>query len=142
MMGIAHRLKSGRVVGIDLWLSDQLTGNDRASVLYNARAERVEEKIELYEGDLRALPFEEDEFDAVVSSWAISQIGTIGQQRLALKEAARVLKPGGMILIVDFGSIRRHVETLRAEGMVDISISDPNFIFFMPSIRLTARKPI
>ena len=48
-------------------------------------------------GDLTALPFEPDHFDAAVSTNAFDHLGA-GKQA-ALKEMARVLKPGGRFLM-------------------------------------------
>lgn len=139
LIGIAKRLTTGRSAGVDIWRTADQSGNHRGSTLYNARAERVEERIELHDADLRKLPFDDDTFDCVVSSWAIHNLAA-GDRPQALSEAVRVLKPGGKMLIVDVGGIYAYAETLRLHGMVDVFVSEPNFLFVVPTRRLTARK--
>lgn len=139
LIGIAKQLTTGRSAGVDIWRIADQSGNTRAAAQYNARAERVEEKIELHDADLRQLPFDDDTFDCVVSSWAIHNLPA-GDRRQALNEAVRVLKPGGKMLIVDIGSVHGYANTLRLQGMVDVFVSEPNFLFVIPTRRLTARK--
>lgn len=140
LIAVAHRLTTGRAVGIDLWRKVDQSGNDRAETLYNARAERVEEKVELHTGDMRELPFEDGSFDCVVSSWAIHNLSEPGQRATALREAVRVLKPGGKLLIVDIGPVRSYPAVLEDAGMADVKVSDPNFLFLTPSWQVTGRK--
>ncbi|MFC0438908.1 class I SAM-dependent methyltransferase [Kutzneria buriramensis] len=51
-----------------------LLGNAAEVTVRNAELEGVADRIELTTGDLRALPFEADDFDLVVSSLAIHNI--------------------------------------------------------------------
>ena len=54
-------------------------------------------------GDLETLPFEDDAFDVVT---AINALQYAGNPDLALKEAARVTRPGGKIVIVTWGDTK------------------------------------
>ena len=47
-------------------------------------------------GDLRGLPFAPDSFDVVFSTWALETLAT--GRDIALRELARVLKPGGTLV--------------------------------------------
>jgi len=51
-------------------------------------------------GNVRALPWRDDHFDAVIATFAFSAIADAGQ---ALDEMVRVTRPGGKVIIVDAG---------------------------------------
>ena len=68
----------------------------------NARAEGVADKIEFKEVDAMNMPFESDSFDVVVSSGALHHISAgFSEFERVVKEMARVLKPGGRIVLWD-----------------------------------------
>jgi SAM-dependent methyltransferase len=90
----------------------------------NLRAAGVESRATIQPGDMRRLPFESATFDAVLSTYAMDHVRG-DDSRLAIEEAARVLKPGGdfllMVLAKDgwmnftFGPLLLH-SGLRGEG--------------------------
>ncbi|MEX2426183.1 MAG: methyltransferase domain-containing protein, partial [Thermomicrobiaceae bacterium] len=63
-----------------------------------ATEEALGERIEFRTGDTRSLDFSDGQFDAVVAHTLISHVE---EPLVTLKEAARVLKPGGTITIFD-----------------------------------------
>src|SRR6185503_3443907 len=70
----AQHLTTGRAVGVDLWRSVDQSGNSIEATRRNAIAEGVADRVELHTGDMKALPFGDDEFDLIVSSLAIHNI--------------------------------------------------------------------
>jgi cyclopropane fatty-acyl-phospholipid synthase-like methyltransferase len=98
LIGAAKRLPGGRAVGVDLWSARDQSGNRRAATLANAEAEGVAERVEVVDGDMRALPFADASFDAVVSNDAMCHIA---DRPSALRDWYRVLKPGGRALFTD-----------------------------------------
>lgn len=65
----------------------------------NARAAGVEGRAAAVRGDMRRLPFDDAAFDAVVSAYALDHLR--GRDRAqAMAEAARVLEPGGQLLLL------------------------------------------
>ena len=62
------------------------------------RAEALGREADLRVGDAQDLPFPEARFDAVVCTLGLC---TIPDDRRAVQEAARVLKPGGRLLLLE-----------------------------------------
>jgi len=62
------------------------------------RAAGLGRPIELHEGDAQALPFADRSFDTVVCTFSLC---SIPDDRQALAEMARVLRPGGLLLLAD-----------------------------------------
>lgn len=81
---------SGRAVGLDLQ-PEMLAAARR-------RLDRTELEAELVEGDARALPFNDASFDAVYLALVL---GEVPEPEQAVREAARVLKPGGLFADVE-----------------------------------------
>src|SRR5262252_3151581 len=93
----ARLLPEGRAIGIDLWRTDEQSGNRLEVTRRNAELEGVAERVELHTGDMRAMPFADASVDVVVSSLAIHNIADVGGRARALDEAIRVLRPDGRI---------------------------------------------
>src|SRR5215475_4685204 len=117
LIGTAKRLSTGRAVGIDKWQQEDLSGNNAAGTLGNARIEGVADKVEVHTGDARKLPFDDASFDVVLSSMALHNIYNAGERQTAVREIARVLEPDGRVLIVDVRHTRRYAATLREAGL-------------------------
>lgn len=117
LIGAAKRLSTGCAVGIDKWQQEDLSGNSAAGTLSNAMIEGVAEKVEVHTGDARKLPFDNASFDVVLSSMALHNIYNAGERQTAVREIARVLRPGGRVLIVDVRHTRQYAATLRDAGL-------------------------
>jgi SAM-dependent methyltransferase len=141
LIGAAKRLRDGKATGIDLWQKEDQAGNSREATMLNVRLENVADRVELVDGDARKLPFSENAFDVVVSSWALHNIYDRAQRDAAVREIVRVLKPGGRVVIVDIRHTAEYAEIYRQGQMSEVRRTGPNFLFLIPSITLTARKP-
>lgn len=64
-----------------------------------AEAARRRPRIRAVEADVRALPFPDGAFDTVVSNSTLDHFDDAGQIVVALRELARVLAPGGRLLV-------------------------------------------
>lgn len=120
---------TGRIVEI---FSPQITrgvGIDMsADMLAVARAnlERAGvDNVQIRRGDLYALPFADDSFDIVTIHQVLHYLDNV---QTALVEAARVLRPGGLLLVADFAP--HQLEFLRTDhnhrrlGFTDDEISE------------------
>ena len=90
-LDIPHLPPGPRYVGIDITPAMLARAEKRAR-------QRPELDIELQVGDAMDLPFEDHSFDAVILHLILA---VVPDSQRALTEAARVLKPGGRILIFD-----------------------------------------
>jgi demethylmenaquinone methyltransferase/2-methoxy-6-polyprenyl-1,4-benzoquinol methylase len=86
------------------------------AMLVEARA-RLGDRAHLELGDATNLPHPDDSFDFVFASLFLHELDA-DSRAAALSEMARVTKPGGRVLIIDYGA-----GTLRAKGRVTRAIS-------------------
>lgn len=70
-------------------------------------------------GDARDLPFEDDSFDAAIMLGPLYHLAAVEERVLALREAARVIRPGGAVLAA---GLSRYV----AFGAVSLGRSVPS----------------
>lgn len=125
----AALLPEGKATGVDIWRTADQSGNASSVTRQNAELEGVAGRIELRTADMRELPFAANSFDLVLSSVAIHNIPQREGRDQAIAEAARVLKPGGRLLIADIRETRRYTERLRALGLSDVSRRTPGWRF-------------
>jgi len=132
LIGAAKRLPRGRALGIDLWSQEDLGDNSKSATLSNARVEGVLDRIEVVDGNMRKMPFDDATFDAVVANLAIHNIYNRDGRREALREIVRVLKPGGKVALMDFEHVKEYGEDLRGIGMQDVNVSGRSFWIYPP----------
>jgi len=128
LIGAAKRLTTGKATGIDIWQSEDLSGNRPEATLENARHEGVDARIEIRTADMRELPFADAVFDVVVSRAAIHNLYSVPDRAKAIREVARVLKPGGHALIEDIRHGREYAATFTQNGCADIQRVDSRFV--------------
>ena len=137
----AQHLTTGRAVGVDLWRKVDQSGNSAQATQRNAVAEGVADRVELHTADMRALPFEDNSFDVVLSSLAIHNIGGRAGREKAIREAVRVLRPGGRLMIADVRATRQHQAQLAKLGMKDVARRRLGGLFLGLVRLVTATKP-
>jgi SAM-dependent methyltransferase len=126
LVGAAKRTPRGKVIGIDLWASKDLSNNAAATTMRNVVAEGVADRIEVQTGDARGLVFPDASFDRAVSLLCIHNIDDKADQARACREIARVLKPGGRVVIGDYVSTYAYAATFADAGLTVIQ-SKPAF---------------
>jgi arsenite methyltransferase len=132
-IGAAKHLKTGRVTGLDIRPAD--------AARENAKLEGVADKIRIETADPLKLPFQNDSFDVVLSSLALHNLESVTDRAAALREMARVLKPGGRAAIFDMLHTTEYAEVLQEIGLADVQLSPMSFLWCVPTRSLTARKP-
>ena len=141
---------SGRAVGVDLWQGADLSGNRPEATLENARREGVAGRVEVKDGDARKLPFADASFDVVVSCLALHNIYEKTEREQAVRELARVLRPGGHVVVLDIQHTADYARLLREGGLEDVTRSSLGFWTVLNLVltwgavryyRVTGRKP-
>lgn len=125
--GAAARLKSGKALGIDIWANHGGGGN-LDLLLKQAKAENVADRITFQEVDARNMPFADASFDVVLSSWALHHISRSSQDfGDAVSEMMRVLKPGGMMVVLDIAHMIEVLAMRMEQAGFDVEIQESPF---------------
>jgi SAM-dependent methyltransferase len=120
LVAAARRLTDGTATGIDIWQSEDLSGNNPGATLENAVREGVRERVEVRTADMRKMPFPDATFDVVVSRAAIHNLYKPADRAKAIAEVARVLKPGAHALIADIRHGAEYTAAFAAHGCRDV----------------------
>ncbi len=89
----ALELNPQKITGIDI--SEGMLDVGRKKL----KDRNLESKVELIYGDSEKLPFKENKFDAATVAFGVRNFENLNK---GLKEIYRVLKPGGMVVILEF----------------------------------------
>lgn len=129
LLAAAQRAPQGKAVGIDIWSQVDLSGNRPEATLENARRAGVADRVEVHNADAQKLPFADASFDAIVSSLVLHNIPNREGRRQAVREIARVLKPGGRVALLDLRHTSDYVEVLQQNGLPEARRSAVGFFF-------------
>jgi SAM-dependent methyltransferase len=141
LIGAAKRLTSGHATGIDIWKASDLSSNSPQSTMHNLAAEGVTHRCTLLSEDTTKMSFADETFDVVLSNLCLHNIPGRAARRNAVREIARVLKPGGEAILSDLGHIAEYARVLRQAGM-RVNRRWPNLLTTFPPLRIVvARKP-
>jgi ubiquinone/menaquinone biosynthesis C-methylase UbiE len=102
---LAERHPGVEVVGID--------PDPKALARARRKAERAGTRVRFDRGFADALPYDDASFDRVLSSFMLHHLDPRDREN-ALREVARVLKPGGRLHLLDFVAPGRGVHGLLA----------------------------
>lgn len=117
LAGAAKRLTSGHATGIDIWSTKDMGGNSEAATLRNLQIEGIVDRCTLVSAGAQSMPFPDASFDVVVSNLCLHNIEDRAMRRKAVSEIARVLKPGGVVLLSDYKNTGDYAAELRRKGL-------------------------
>lgn len=118
---LARKYPRAQVLGVDSWGKNW--DYSMQVCRRNAALSGVAERVSFKQVEVSSLPFEDDSFDLVVSNLVFHEVKEATDKRQPIREALRVLKPGGLLVLQDlfllqpyFGTPDELVETLRGWG--------------------------
>lgn len=134
---IAKKYSRASVTGIDYWGKgwDYSAKQCRA----NAQAEGVPSRTEFEHASASKLPFPDGTFDLIVSNLTFHEVKDSKNRLEVIKEALRVLKPGGRFVFQDLFLIERYygapeelAAAVRAMDVKDLRFEDTSKALFIP----------
>ncbi len=145
LVGAAKRLSAlggaGRVTGVDVWSNVDMGGNSQAATERNLELEGVADRCALVTESAAAMGFPDDSFDVVVSNLCLHNIYERAPRERAVREIARVLRPGGLALLSDYKRTGEYARELRELGF-KVSMRWGSWLTTFPPLRVViARKP-
>jgi len=127
----APKLPNMTAVGIDFW-GNEWSDYSKKQCESNAEVEGVSDRITFLQGSAAKLPFDNDEFDVVISCLTFHEVKDMPDKEKLLYEALRVLKSGGTFVFLDlfesekvFGKLEAllaslDVSTIEAERLGEV----------------------
>lgn len=97
---LAQQHGEAEVVGIDYWGKDW--EYSKGACEKNARAAKVEDRVHFQKSDAAALEFASETFDGAISNLTFHEVQSVADKRAVVREALRVVKPGGTFAFVDY----------------------------------------
>lgn len=110
------------VYGVDIFITGDQSGNAPEATYDNVAALDVLDQVVLHTASFTELPFRDASMDLVTASLSVHNVDKEARRR-AIIEAARVLRPGGYLVILElYGYVGEYGEVLRDLGWEDVRI--------------------
>jgi demethylmenaquinone methyltransferase/2-methoxy-6-polyprenyl-1,4-benzoquinol methylase len=94
---LARRFPQARITGVDISEGMLEVGRQKLTRL------KLDGRITLQAGDSEALPFSDNQFDAITVAFGVRNFENL---ETGLREMRRVLKPGGKLVVLEFSQPR------------------------------------
>jgi SAM-dependent methyltransferase len=139
---LAKKYPEATIVGVDYW-----GGNwqySQSVCEQNARIEGVGQRITFQKLSASKLPFPDGYFDAAVSNLTFHEVADAKDKREVIREALRVVRPGGRFTFQDlfliereFGRMDDLLYTIRSWGISRVEfVETRNAPFIPPALKL------
>lgn len=96
---LAQHFGGVEVTGVDYWGEEW--EYSKGVCEKNARTGHVEERVHFQKGDAAGLEFAGDTYDGATSNLTFHEVKSVADKRKVVREALRVVKPGGAFAVID-----------------------------------------
>ena len=134
---LAKKYSGARVTGVDYFGGSWGYGAGQCE--RNAQAEGVAGHTAFRQASASALPYEDGAFDLAVSNLVFHEVKDSADKRDVIKEALRVVKPGGWFVFQDllklkpyFGKPDELVALIKSWGVREVRFEDTSGAEFIP----------
>jgi len=123
---VAKHYPHSKIYGIDSW--GKMWNYSKRMCEKNAEIEGVSSRTSFQKTSACKLPFNDEEFDAIVSNFVFHEVRNTKDKTKAIKEAFRVLKKGGSFVLQDifkkkrkFGTIETLISNFKKWGVEEVN---------------------
>ncbi|WNF32035.1 class I SAM-dependent methyltransferase [Aeribacillus composti] len=141
---LAKAFPESLLTGIDYWGDDWEYSKDQCQ--RNAEIEGVSDRINFLKASATKLPFKNDEFDIIVSCLTFHEVKDERNKTEVMKEALRVLKPGGGFVFLDlfmdekiFGDEKELLNSLKKHGVSELKSYKLAKVMKLPKLLLNKK---
>ncbi|MCC2685153.1 MAG: hypothetical protein K0R75_2052 [Paenibacillaceae bacterium] len=140
LLAIAAAKRGCQVIAIDKWSAKDLSGNGKEALEKNRRAEQAP-PIEVMDGDVTSMPYEDRSFDAVVSNFVIHNIKSKEERGKAVEQMWWVLKPKGTLVISDIARIEEYTAILEGKETIgEVEVRKVHYTYPFSRIVVARKK--
>jgi ubiquinone/menaquinone biosynthesis C-methylase UbiE len=143
---LARKYPAATVVGLDYWGTSWNYSKQMCE--RNAAIKGVSDRITSQEGTASNLPFDDESFDVVVSTFTFHEVRDARDERDVVREALRVVRKGGWFSLQDtfldkriYGDIADLLETVRGWVVEQVHFADAGSLDWIPLL-LRMRTPL
>jgi len=137
-----HLTAGGHATGIDIWSTEDLSGNAEAATRHNLELEGVASRCTLVSQSAAEMPFPDASFEVIVSNLCLHNLYDRSSRTAALHHIVRVLRPGGIALISDYKRTGEYATEFRKLGLQVEKKRGSLWATFPPLTIVVARKPL
>ncbi|MGQ9683001.1 MAG: class I SAM-dependent methyltransferase [Anaerolineae bacterium] len=137
VIALAKAHERARISGIDFWGASW--EYSQGVCRRNAELEGVAQRVVFQQAGASALPFADGAFDAVVSNLTFHEVRDTADKRALVREALRVLKPGGAFAFQDlflwrriYGDVDALVAEVKGWGAAEVRFEDTSRLAWIP----------
>jgi SAM-dependent methyltransferase len=136
-LALAQGRPLAQVVGVDYWGGAWEFSQNQCQA--QAQALGLGRRVTFQRASALTLPFADDSFDLVVSNLVFHEVAQAKDKREVVREALRVLRPGGRFVFQDlflwqrlYGSPRELLDTLASWGLEGVELTPTRDQSFIP----------